>query len=373
MATLTHDQRTRTDWRAGVRIVAAITAKDVVEGLKNKTTASVILFALFFVALWRAVPLLRNHGAVPTVRVYDAGQSALLPALENSSAIDVVTYSSVAQLKGQLMEAETPELGLVIAADTDSVLAAGGVPELQGLMLHWVSPGEAARLQREVEAVLAELAGAPVHISLQDSNVYLSPDARGLGLTATWSALMVLAMLGLSFLPNLMFEEKRTRTLEALLISPASAAQVTLSKGLTGMFYTVVCLAVAYAIYYRLITQWWLAVLAAISGALFSVSLGLLLGLLFTSRQQLMIAAQPIIVFLIGPLILADLTEWQFLPGWVGGLTRWTPTVGLETILRVAYSNQAAVGQWAPALGVVLTWSALLLVIVMWRLSRTNR
>ncbi len=373
MATMTHTRTSPAEWRTGLRIVAAITAKDIVEGLKNKSTASVILMALLFTALWRALPLLENRGAVPTVRVYDAGRSSLLPALENSQAVDPHAYPSEAELRRLLAEVETPELGLVIPADFDQVLAAGGVPVVQGLVLHWVSPTEAARLQQAVETILTELAGSPVRVRMEDSLIYLSPQARGLGLTATWITVIVLLMLGLSFLPNLMFEEKQTRTLDALLISPASAGQVTLAKALTGSFYTAVCLAVAYAFYYRLITQWWLAVLAAISGALFSVGLGLLLGLLLTSRQQLMIAAQPLIVFLVGPLFLSDLIEWQFLPGWIARLTQWTPTVGLETLLRVSYSNQSAIGLWAPALGTVLAWSALLLAMVAWRLSRATR
>jgi hypothetical protein len=373
MAAITHTHTRRPDWRTGARIIAAITAKDIVEGLKNRTTASVILLAVGFVALWRVLPALESRSAVPIVRVFDAGRSSLLPALEASSAVDVTAYASQAQLRRQLAEAETPELGLLIPADFDQVRTAGGTPELQGLVLHWVSPADAARLQQRVEAALAELAGGPVRIRLENGRVYLPVDARGLGLTATWSTLMVFLMLGLSFLPNLMFEEKRTRTLDALLISPASAGQVTAAKALTGLFYTALCVAVAYAFYYRLITQWWLAVLAAACGASFSVGLGLLLGVLLTSRQQLMIAAQPLIVFLFGPLILSDLTEWKLLPSWVATLNRWTPTVGIETMLRVSYSNQSAPGLWVPALGVVVAWTALLLALVAWRLSRASQ
>jgi hypothetical protein len=373
MATLTHAQVTHTGWRAGARIVAAITAKDIVEGLKNKTTATVILLAVFFVALWRAVPLLRDRGAVPTLRVYDLGRSSLLPALMNSSAVDGHAYSTEAEFRRILVEAETPELGLVIPADFDQVLASGNVPELQGLVLHWVSPAKAASLQRAVEAHLAELAGGPVRIRMEDSVVYLPPEARGLGLTATWSMLMVLIIMGLSFLPNLMFEEKQTRTLDALLISPASPAQVTAAKALTGLFYCAVCLAVFFAFYYRLVTQWWLAALATVGGALFAVAMGLQLGLLLSSRQQLLIAAQPLIVFLFGPLILSDLSGWQLLPAWITPLVKWTPTVALDTMLRVSFSNQSQLSLWAPSLVAALAWTLGLLALVTWRLRRADR
>ena len=166
---------------------------------------------------------------------------------------------------------------------------------------------------------------------------------------------------------------EQTRTLDALLISPASPAQVTAAKALTGLFYCAVCLALAFAIYYRLITQWWLAALAAVGGALFAVAMGLLLGLLLSSRQQLLIAAQPLIVFLFAPLILSDLSEWQLLPAWITLLTKWTPTVALETMLRVSFSNQSQLSLWGPPLVTALAWTVVLLALVTWRLRRADR
>jgi ABC-2 type transport system permease protein len=373
MATLTHDHRTRTDWRAGARIVAAITAKDIAEGLKNKSIATAVGGCLLFIVMFRGLPLLTSDNAAPVVRVYDAGQSSLLPALEDSPAIDTYVYASEAQLERGLAAAEIPEMGLVIPADYDPVRASGGVPELQGLVLHWVSPAEAARLQQAVEGVLAELAGGPVRVRLEGGRLYLPPEAHGLSSTASFSALMVLLILGLSFLPHLMFEEKRSRTLEALLVSPASVEQVTLAKALTGLFYILACLALVFAIYHRLITQWWLAALAAVSGALFAVALGLLLGLLFSSPVQLFIAIQPLIVLFGGSLIVSDLAQGEMVPGWIGLLAKAMPTVGMDRMLRVSFSNQAAIGLWGPAWLAVAAWATLLLALVAWRLSRADR
>jgi hypothetical protein len=372
MATLTRTPFSPAGWRSGLRIVAAITAKDILDGIKNRTTASILLLGLFFVVVWRALPLLAARG-VPVVLVYDAGRSSLLAALQSSSAVDTHVYDSEARLRRRLAEGEVPELGLIIPADFDQTLAAGAVPELRGLVLHWVSPADAARLQQAVTAVASELAGGPVRIHLDGGVIYPPPGAHGLGLTANWSVQLLLIILGLSFLPNLMFEERRARTLDALLISPASPAQVTLAKALAGLFYTALGLLLAVALYHRLIAQWWLAGLAAASGAVFSVALGLLLGLAFTSRQQLMIAAQPLIVFLFGPLLLADLADGTLLPRWIGALANWTPTVGLGTMLQLSFSNQSPLALWAPALVAVMAWAALLLALVTWQLSRADR
>jgi len=73
-------------WIAGLRkharIVGAISAKDLLEALKNKNTIAVILTAVVMVFVYRGLPILESRGELPRVLVYDEGESVLVPLLE---------------------------------------------------------------------------------------------------------------------------------------------------------------------------------------------------------------------------------------------------------------------------------------------------
>lgn len=250
------------DLGANWRIIWAITAKDMVDAVKNKNTLGVILVVLFAVVLYRALPILGSENT-PGILVYNAGHSALMAALENSDAVNARAYPTQEQMEDALTNRETPELGLVISADLDQTVAAGGSPELQGYVLHWVSDAEAAALKRAVETHIDKLTGASVRITVE--RVYLRPDSQGMGTSVAYTLFFVVLIVGVSLIPNVIFEEKRAKTLDALLVSPASAGQVAIAKALTGVFYCVLGLAAACAVNYAVIIQWWLVILAALA------------------------------------------------------------------------------------------------------------
>ena len=357
--------------RDNLRIIGAIVAKDMVDGLKNKTTLSVLLSILFIVAFYRVMPALTGREEVPNVLVYDAGHSSLVTALENSSAVKQYTYPSQEKMEHTLANGDVPELGLVIPADFDQVVAAGNSPELQGYVMHWVSQADAAELKQYVEAHVTELAGVPVHIQMDGNVVYMWPDSTGAGLLTTLAMVIVIVMVGITFVPHMMIEEKRARTLDALLVSPAGPVQVTIAKALTGLFYCVLGMGIVLVLNYNLIIQWWLAILATMCGSLFAVALGLLLGTLIETRQQFTLWSWVLIVPLLIPTFLSIMTD--LLPGWLLGVFQWIPSVALFRVLRVSTSNQAQFGLYGPRLALMLAYAVLVLALVAWRIRRADR
>ena len=67
-------------WREHARLIWAITAKDLLEVVKNKSTISVLISALFILGMYRMLPTLTTRMEPPGVLVYDAGDSALVAA-----------------------------------------------------------------------------------------------------------------------------------------------------------------------------------------------------------------------------------------------------------------------------------------------------
>jgi len=351
-----------------LRIIWAITTKDMVDAVRNRNTLSVILVVLLAVVFYRALPLLESEDA-PGILVYDAGRSALAVALENSDAVNARTEPTQAQMADALANHEAPELGLVIPADFDQAVAAGGSLKLQGYVMHWVSDSEAAALKRAAEATIGEVMGASVRITVE--RVYLRPTSQGMSTSVAYTLFFVVLVVGVSLIPNLMFEEKRARTLDALLVSPASAGQVAIAKALTGVLYCVLGLAVACVVNYTVIVQWWLVILAALGGALFAAAVGLLLGTLLESRQQLMIWVWVVIIPLTIPLFLS--LEQELLPAWLIRVFGMLPSSALFDLFRVSFTDQAAFGLWGPSLALLVLWTAPLLALVAWCIRRSDR
>ncbi len=349
-----------------LHIIWAIALKDITDAIKNRTILAILFSMLFLLGMYRLLPVLENLGQAPNVLIYDAGDSALVAQLEDSPALAVwAGYQSEAHMQEKLASGQSPELGLVIPADFD----AGSASTLQGYVLTWVSEDDATALRQRVEAEISRLAGRPVALTL--TAIPVPPDSSGFGLLAGMAMTFAILMIGISLVPNLMLEEQQGRTLDALLVSPAGPVHITLAKGLAGFVYAAVTVAVALALYSQLVTQWALTIGAALCGGLFAVALGLLLGMLTRTRQQLTLWAWGVVVPLFLPLMLMMLRH--LLPAWLLAIFHWLPSVALLEALLLSFSPQLHIAHYGALLAVLLAWTVGLLVAVAWRVRQTDR
>lgn len=357
-----------------LRITWAIAAKDILDAHKNKTIVQVIVMVLAMVALYRLIPVITHLADVPTVHVYDAGDSWLAVQLENSPKLDVVRRSSRQDVDIFLAMGGAPELGLLIPAGVDQALAAGEAIQLDGFVQHWVGEAEAkelgAQVEREIAALYPEKDPA-VRINLDGHKVYPRPNSAGPGLWAAMTLVMALAMLGLSLVPALMLEEKRVKTLDALMVSPANSWHVVVGKALAGLVYCLAGFAVVLAFNAFLISQWGLAVCAALSGAALAVALGLLLGTSFETRQALSMWVIVLTLALIIPAVVAGMA--MDLPETLNAVLRWLPNVALSRLFQLSFSNTAAPAEYGLDLVLVVGFTACILAVTAWRVGRLDR
>jgi hypothetical protein len=103
---------TTSKFSENLRIVWAIAAKDIVDAVKNKMTLSVVLVVLFMIAYYRFLPVLEGGAELPNVLVYDAGESSLVTALEDSSRLKLYTYPSQEKMEFYLTKGDVPAKGL---------------------------------------------------------------------------------------------------------------------------------------------------------------------------------------------------------------------------------------------------------------------
>ncbi len=354
--------------RSNLRIVWAIGSKDIVDALKNKTILANIIMVLFLMMFYKWLPGLSLRDETHVV-VYDAGRSRLLSELENDLRFQLYEAASVQELERKISEGDNGELGLVVPADFEQVLGSGGQPELDAYVL-WSERSSATDLRLDLEEQLNELLGQRVSINVEGS-VHNSPDSMGPVRTVSITLVVVIFFISLLTVPHLMFEEKQTRTIDVLLVSPASISQVVMGKALAGAFYCLTAAGVALALNQVYVANWGLALLAVLSGALFSVGMGLVLGTFLDTLQQMRSWGFIPMAVLMIPAFLSVVDP--ILPPPIRNALHWVPTVALVILFRYACSSGATLAQVAFHLGIVLGGALLALALVLHKVRRSDR
>lgn len=363
---------TKIPWSGHLRIIWTLAAKDIVAALKNKTTLTTIIISLLMVFFYRYMPLLTSDGDTLRVFVYAENDSVFLEALERSPALSIYTTDTYERMIEVLSDTEEVELGLVIpeAAETQLVQAAGPI-EVDGYVMYWLTPDQKAEVKALVEAELAIDFDRPVTLNLQDHDVYLSAESGFFGFGATFAFIFVPLMIGISLVPHLMVAEKKDKTLDALLVSPATAAHIVIGKAAAGIFYSMIGCFLVFAVFNHLILQWGLVMTAALLVTLFMTAIGLLLGSFVEVPAQLQLIAWFIILPLLLPVLLIALEG--LVPSGVIAVMRWIPTVSVAKIFQLGLTPDKGFALYAADLMTSLGISLLLLGGVIWFVRRQDR
>jgi ABC-2 type transport system permease protein len=318
------------------------------------------------------LPKWEQGSNLPTVLVYDAGASDLVAALKRSPHLDVYTgYTSQEQLERKLAGGGIPELALTLPAAFDPSLARGEPLPVQGYVQHWVSETDAARLRDQVEEEITRLAAQPVAIHLEGNLVYPTPDSGGRSLLVSLTILVAVVMIGVMLAPHLMVEEKQTRTLDALLVSPARSSHLVMAKALTGLSYCLIAATAILVVNASLVLHWGLAIATVLLSSLFAVAVGLLIGSLVEAKPVLPMWLMVALTIFLLPLFLAILKD--LMPTAVRTIVCWIPTVTMGRMLRASFSRDLAAGAIGLELLVVAACTAVVLAGVAWIVRRSDR
>jgi len=348
-------------------IAWAIGSKDILDALKNKNTrTNIILMMGMVVFFWWAATQRPFDKRIDTA-FYDKGSSSL--AVGPTELADGYTFRFYEASSLQEMERMMgyKQLGVVIPADFDQVLASGGEATLSGYIL-WVNRARVAELEVKYSAKFSELLGQPVHVEIGENCVIPAPDVETSGVH--FHILFATLFVAITLVPALMMEEKRTKTLDALLVSPASAGQVVMGKALAGLFYVVLTGGLFFALNWASVTNWGLALLAFLGSAIFSIGLALALGSFIRSRQQMAIWMLPVMFVLIIPAFFSQ--EPNLAPG-LKAIFSWLPTSALVQVFQFAMSSHAPADRLMFDLAIFLVSTALVFVVVAWKVRRSDK
>lgn len=356
----------------GLNVVWTIASKDIVEALRNKLIISMIIGLSIMLILPKAMGMIIDPPYTQVV-VFDPGNSILTDELEENPQFEVAQANSLSRLDealGSTIVGLGAEFGMAIPSDFDDGLEDGELLELEGYVV-WANRGKAAQMKSDLEQQFSDLLGQPVQINIEGNIVYPSSDSTLALSILTWTSVIVILSMGIDLVPHLLFEEKRTKTIDALLVSPASAGQMVIGKAIAGLFYILVIAGVVFALNWAQVVHWEVASLFVIASGLFCVALGLALGSFFESQQEIAGLTLVLIVVFIGAMFI-DAMKLD-IPTFIQNLVPWIPSVALFDILQYSYLEHAPWNQLWISLGSLLGLSGLLYALVIWKVRRLDR
>jgi len=352
-----------------LNIIVAIASKDIVDALKNRVVVSMIAMLSIILLVPKLLPYIfeQNQTVVP---IYAIADSSWMADLRNNASLSIQEVHSEQDLKLSLCNAIYPEIGLMVPADIDQVIGAGEPVGLSGFVC-WGKRYQVAELQPKLEDLLSQSLGVPVKINLE-GNIFYPPTDGVLYLSlSTINAVLLILMIGIFMVPSLVIEEKETKTMQALLVSPASITQVVVGKALAGAFYILISGLLIFAITWIEVIHWDMAFLFVISSGIFSVAVGLVLGTLFNKQQDMAGWMTALVLILIGSALIKALGIE--LPAMVENILPWVPSVALADIYRAAISETFSSTQVWPNFGMVFAVSLMLYAVVILILRRSDR
>ena len=357
--------------RLNLRIIGTIAAKDLLDAFKNRSILSLMFSVFMMVALYRFLPQFESGETPPRLVVYDQGDSQWIARWDADPSYDLVTTVSMDEMERYVADRDFVVLGLVLPADFDRRIESGERITLDAYVIHWASDDAAASLRSFFEETLSASVNQNLRLDLAGHTLYTRMDSAGFAFLTSLTVLLALSMGGMYIVPHLMFEEKQTRTLDSLMVSPATHLEILTAKVIAGGTIAVLAGLLTFIINAVLVTQWWAAILACLSGALFFTAVGLLVGTVLESKQQMTLWGFLLMFAMLIPALL--ITLGSFLKADILTLLRLTPSVALINLVRAAFANPIPLRSLGINLALLLGWAAALYIITLTLLRRKDR
>jgi ABC-2 type transport system permease protein len=329
-----------------LRVVSAISRKDVVDAIRHRYLLTALVTPLFIAILFRVMLPNMNERKLLTMVVHDAGGSGLVTELRNTEQITIVEAASADAVASEV-EKRKAIGGLAVPVNFDGDLRGGKQPELTIYVNNDKSVFEQAAFRRLLNQIVRSFAKQPEPAKLSWIDVAREPNEQKLGGTSVELMLLplllilALGMTGAFVVPLLIVEEKEKYTLDFLLSSPASLKEIIAGKAVTGGVYTLLIAGILLGLNRHYIQSWPLTILTIVLGMLFVVGVGLVVGSLLKNTMQVNTWASMVLLVLMAPSFPSlGITEW------FDRVMRFIPTYYLTQALKLSMAGTVSSQLW---------------------------
>jgi ABC-2 type transport system permease protein len=358
------------------RIVATLFRKDVVDALRESRVLVSLLTPILLAVLYNVM--------FPEAKVFEAKVAYVGPSDSAivRTLVDRAEAGSSVSLKLQrvatvddarrLVRSKDVDVAFALPDDVDDAIRAGRSPSIA--LIQPETPGAGASfVQSSIQEGARTLAGqkAPAVLATEkvdtggsaDQGVMSEMGPRRYFVLAT--VVMMLGMIAMLAVPIMLTEEVEKKTLDALLLV-GSYLEVIAAKALVGLAYVAVSVALMLALT-RLRPD---DMLTFVGGtgllALALIAIGLLLGGLFKSAQQVYTWSSVLLLPVIGPAFAVGLP----IPDAVDALFKALPTSQGMRIMANGLAGKALFTDVWLSFAVVAAWTAGAFALLAWRLAR---
>ena len=345
----------------------AITWKDIKDALTNKNTMVNILIVIGMVVFfwWGSTP--RPFDKKIDVAYFDQGSSSLLTHTEVINGGYQFRFYEVDSPEEIRRSMGYKQIGILIPNDFDQTLASGGEDVLTGYTM-WVYRNSVPEMESKYSELFSQLLGSSVRVEIGDNVLIPEPgvDYNSVNFHVMWAVLFMALMV----IPQLMLEEKQTKTMDALMVSPVSPGEMVAGKALAGLFYVLVSSGLYLALNQAYVVNWWLTILAFICTAVFSIGLALLMAGFVKNPQTVGILLLPVVAVLVIP---AMFQQEPLLTPVLKSVFGLIPTSAMVEIMGFSFSSHAPHNELLIDLGIILVSTVLVYAVVIWQIRRSDR
>ncbi len=355
-----------------LRVVLAIAGKDTTDAIKNRITISIILGVMMIVLTGRVLPLVMKLRPEKRAYVYDASGSTFVEEHGRGESYRMIEMPSMEVMQREVGVTTAGTIGLALPTDLETILEGDEPLEIEAYYAHALSRSEKDELIALFTSGLNEALNREVIIHTEGNELFPAPDAGGTPFMISISLAISIMTIGMALVPLLMIEEKERHTIDALMVSPASYGQIVIGKALAGMFYCVVAALVVYVLNISLLATVWVAVIAVLAGSLFTVGVGLLLGVLFDQQATMNMVMGLVLMLLMVPMLLSIVPAANIPTSFQAALP-YLPSVAMGRLFSMSFSNVINAPVLLFNLSVLLGFAIVLLMLVTWRVKRMDR
>lgn len=334
-----------------LNVVLAIFRKDLISSVKSKNLLIILLTPVFLSLLFNSTISLTDNAVVP-IAVYDEGSSTdFIGYLSSRSNYDV-TIADSADKSEELLYNQKIAAVMFVPEGFSADIKNGLTPSLNIV----VNPYEAKSVVflQTYKDIIMDFAGQkyPVDITLNT----LPRDLQSRFNIPVWIMFTVI-FVGMMVLPNTLTTEKEKKTLDAILVSPASEKDVIYGKSFFGLFLTILISLVIIIINRGFVGNFLLVTVFIILGSAVFTGLGLLIASYTDNYSSASLLSTVCMTPLILLTLLADLSRE------IGYISYLVPSTYLFYGIKNAMLNNSGISDLYPEVGILLIFNILVYVL----------
>ncbi len=358
------------------RIIASLFRKDIVDGLRESRVLVSLLTPIVLALLYN-VMFPENKVFEAKVAYVGAEDSAIVRTLqaraETGDAVELkLRHVASTDEAWQLVRDQAVDVAFVLPEGVDDAIAAGSSPQIT-IIAPQGGNSASSFVTSAIDSAARTLASLrpPAALRTETVGTDASPDQgamteigpRRYFVLAT--VVMMLGMIAVLAVPIMLTEEVEKKTLDALLLV-GSYAEVITAKALVGLAYVGVSVTVMLALTRLRPVDVPTFVAGTLVLAITLIGVGLLVGGMFKSAQQVYTWSSFLLIPVIGPAFAAGLP----VPNVVDVVLRLLPTSQGMRIMTNGFAGSALFADTWLAFVVTVGWGIGAYALLAWSLSR---